>query len=222
MTTTPQHIVDKRWAVKYTGSNSGEIDALITQFDIVSESGGTLNFTSNSSSFSCTTNQWIVYLQGQVFGVYSQTDFDNFYSCNPVCADLTSLQSTVTSNSSAITTLQSQVAANSSSISTNTSNITTLQSQITTVTSGLVRSVGVAPVPTLIASASATVQVTITPAMPNTTFNAYPKLFAGISIVGLQINSTTIVSTTRVDVVVQNVGLVSLAGANVLVYAVDF
>lgn len=201
MTTTPVHIVDKRWAVKYTGSNSAEIDALITQFDIVSESGGTLTFTSNSSNFTATTNQWIVYLQGMVFGVFSQSDFDNFFSCNASCADITTLQSSISSNSSAITTLQGQ---------------------LTTVTSGLVRSVGVAPVPTLIASASATIQVTITPAMPNTTYNAYPKLFAGISIVGLQINSTTIVSTTRVDVVVQNVGLVSLAGANVLVYAVDF
>ena len=83
------------------------------------------------------------------------------------------------------------------------------------------RSVGVAPVPLLLASASTTVAVQLNPAMPDATYTPQAFLFAGISIVGLQINSVSVVDADTVNVVVQNVGLLSLQGSNVLVTAQD-
>lgn len=82
-----------------------------------------------------------------------------------------------------------------------------------------VRSIGVAPVPTLIASASTTVSVTLNPAMSGSGYSAVATLFAGINIAALTINSVTVVDADTVDVVVQNTGLVSLSGSNVMVVA---
>lgn len=83
-----------------------------------------------------------------------------------------------------------------------------------------VRAIGCAPVPSLVLSASTTVAVTLQPAMPDSSYTAYAALFAGISITSLQINSVTVVDEDTVNVVVQNVGLVTLAGATVTVHAV--
>lgn len=83
-----------------------------------------------------------------------------------------------------------------------------------------VQSMGVAPVPSLILNASTTVTVTLHPAMPDDTYTAYASKFAGISITDLVINSVTVVDEDTVQVAVQNTGLVTLAGANILVHAV--
>lgn len=217
MTTTPLHIVDKRWAAKYTGTNSADLDALITQFDIVSESGGTLNFTSASSSFTAFTNDWIIYTQGMVYGVFNQAGFDNFFSCNASCSDLSGYATTASLSNYATTASLSSYVTTAALTSTLGSYATT--ASVTALTNSSRHSIGVAAVPSLIVNQTATLQITISPTMPSTSYTAYSKLFAGISITGLTINSTTVVSASRVDVVVQNLGLITLAGANVLVFA---
>lgn len=87
--------------------------------------------------------------------------------------------------------------------------------------SGLVvRAAGVAPVPTLLLSGSANVNVTLQPAMPDDTYTAYASKFAGVSIVDLQIDSVTVVDEDTVTVGVSNVGLATITGASVMVHAV--
>lgn len=92
--------------------------------------------------------------------------------------------------------------------------VTMLQSIIS------VSSMGVAPVPLLLASATASVDVTLQPAMADDTYTAYAFKFAGVSLTDLNITSVTVVDEDTVTVGVENVGLATLTGANVLVHAV--
>lgn len=81
---------------------------------------------------------------------------------------------------------------------------------------------GVSTVPSLLGSASTTVQVTISPARSDTDYAVASALLGTASLLAsLVITNTVIVSGSRVDVTVQNTGLLTLAGASVLVAAVD-
>lgn len=81
-------------------------------------------------------------------------------------------------------------------------------------------SAGTGAVPSLIANQQTTVQVTLRAAMADTDYEAVAVLIGGVSLLAaLSIVSTTVVSATRVDVVVRNTGLITLAGATVLVQA---
>lgn len=85
-----------------------------------------------------------------------------------------------------------------------------------------VLAVGVATVPSLLGNTQTTVQVTITPTMPDTSYTAVAVITGGVALLAsLSVLSTTKVSGSRVDVVVRNTGLLTLAGASVLVVAVD-
>lgn len=84
----------------------------------------------------------------------------------------------------------------------------------------MIRAYGVGAVPTLLLSTSADVDVTLQPAMPDTSFTAYANKFASVSLVDLAINSVTIIDEDTVRVNVSNTGLVTLAGASVSVHAV--
>lgn len=83
-----------------------------------------------------------------------------------------------------------------------------------------VLSAGYASVPSLLAGASTTVQVTLRLAMADTSYQEIPALTGTAQLLGaLSITGSTIVSKTRVDVTVQNTGLLTLAGSTVLVIA---
>lgn len=79
---------------------------------------------------------------------------------------------------------------------------------------------GLANVPLLLAGQSVTVQVTMNPPMRDLNYAvaAIPLISGGL-LGALRVNSTAVVSTTRIDVTVQNTGLASLGGS-VLVTAV--
>lgn len=179
MTTTPINIVLKYKAIQYDGTNSAQIDGLITYFDITSESGGVLHADSSSGSFTINTNDYVVYNQGSIYGVHSPTDFNTFYICNSACEDTAGFASGTPA-----------------------------------------RAVGVASVPALLLNASTTVGVTLTPAMPDTSYTANAFPFNGVVLAAnLQVTSVSIVSASLVNVVVQSVGVATLAGANVMVVA---
>lgn len=91
----------------------------------------------------------------------------------------------------------------------------------TAVTEQFIRAMGIAQVPSLLASGTANVNVQLQPAMPNASYSAYASLFAGISITGLQVNSVTVVDADTVTVQVENTGLITLAGASVMVHAIS-
>lgn len=81
---------------------------------------------------------------------------------------------------------------------------------------------GVATVPSLIGGASTTVSVTLSPSMPDTSYQKVAILTGGASLLAtLSITSTAIVDEDTVNVTVQNTGLVTLAGATVLVMAIN-
>lgn len=181
MAATPINIVERREAVQYDGTNSGDIDGLFA-LTTISEVGGVWMFESppGASTFTVNTSDWIKYAQNMALEVHSPTAFDNFYSCNTVCADLDGLASGVS-----------------------------------------VKSIGVAPVPTLLLGGSATVAVQLSPAMADSSYTARAFKFAGVSLSDLSINSVTVVDADTVNVAVSNVGLLTLTGASVLVTATD-
>lgn len=79
---------------------------------------------------------------------------------------------------------------------------------------------GQATVPALLLGATATVQVTLQPPMPNTNYAASALVTGGASILStLSVQSWSIVSGSRVDVVVKASGVLSAGAAQVLVIA---
>lgn len=66
MPATPINVAQARRAVKYDGTNSADIAALISDFTVTSETATELNFTSGGQALSVPTNGWLVYHQGAV------------------------------------------------------------------------------------------------------------------------------------------------------------
>ncbi len=95
-----------------------------------------------------------------------------------------------------------------------------LDEAISGVTAPAVRSVGVAPVPTLLLNQSAVVPVTLDPAMADSSYTAKAQLFAGVALGASTITNIAVVDADTVNVTVQS-GVASLVGANVIVYAID-
>lgn len=188
-------IVERYNAIQYTGSNSAEIDSLVTYFDIVSEVGGVLTVESPTGTAipAINTNDWVRYNQGVVVSVHNTSSFNNFFVRNAVYSDLP--------DTSAI---EADIAA--------------LQTDVTALESSVpLLSAGVKECPLLIVG-NTTVAVDIIPAMPDTSYTANAQLFASVALLGsLSISSITVVDTDTVNVVVNNGGLVSLTGANILV-----
>lgn len=206
MTATPINIVERKHAVQYDGTNSGDIDALFP-VNTLSEVSGVWTFESPPAgpTYVVNTNDWIVFFQNMVFGTYSPTAFDFFYRCNAECADLQSAE--VQDLQEAVETLQGQVED--------------LQGEVDALGGMSVRSVGVAPVPLLLLGASTTVAVQLNPAMADSAYTAKAFKFAGVSLTDLAINSVTIVDADTVNVAVENTGLATITGASVLVTATD-
>jgi hypothetical protein len=84
----------------------------------------------------------------------------------------------------------------------------------------LVSALGVAGVPSLLASGTANVTVTLQPAMADDTYSAYAHKFAGVALDDLQINSVTVVDEDTVTVAVENTGSQTIAGASIMVHTV--
>lgn len=84
-----------------------------------------------------------------------------------------------------------------------------------------VMAAGIESIPSLIAGAQTNVNVTLVPAMSGTAYSAAPVLVGGAQLLGsLSVLSHTVVDEDTVTVTVKNNGLVTLAGAQVLVTAV--
>jgi hypothetical protein len=191
-------------AVLYDGSNSADIDALITQFDIVSESAGVLTFTSAGSPFVANAGEHIIFYQGMAFAVFDNASYANFYTELATWADFTPLQSSV--------------ATNTTNIATNTAAIASLDSALNTLSSAAVRAVGATVCPTLLLGVPQDVQVTLNPTMPSATYTPQARVWGGVSLTSVTINSVTATSSSIITVNLQT-SLASLAGVNLLVTA---
>lgn len=85
------NIVESRKAVQYTGSNSAEIDSLITDLTIDSESGGVLTVTSASTQYTVNTTDWILFWQGFITHVFTNASLPTYYLGNAVLSDVAAL-----------------------------------------------------------------------------------------------------------------------------------
>lgn len=189
------NIVNRYLAIQYDGTNSAEIDGLIANFTIDSETGGVLSFNSLSSPFTVNTGDWIRYTQGHVESTHPDSEFQAFFVRNAIYLDTdhTSLDSDITDLDDRVTELESTAGTG-------------------------IRAAGIALAPTLLLSASATVAVDFSPAMPNTSYTPHVQLIASTTALGsLSVTGTTVVDTNTVNVTVQNSGLVNLSGVQLLV-----
>lgn len=204
MAANPISIVERKHAVAYDGTNSGDIDALFP-LTTISEAGGVWTFESPPAgpTYVVNTNDWIVFYQGYVFGIFSPTAFDMFFRCNAECDDIQA--NDIQALQEAVETLETQVSD--------------LESDVENLGGESVRSVGVAPVPSLLLLTSANVDVQLSPAMPDTSFTARAYKFAGVSLSDLVINSVTIIDQDTVRVNVGNTGALTITGASLLVTA---
>jgi hypothetical protein len=81
--------------------------------------------------------------------------------------------------------------------------------------------VGIEAVPSLGAGGNATVDVTIIPTLPNTSYDAAAWLAGSVTLLGgLSITSVTLLNTSTIRVVVHNGALVTLAGGTLIATAV--
>lgn len=81
MAATPIPVTQDRLAVKYDGTNSADIAALIPDFTVTSETATQLNFTSLGVSYTVPRDGYITYWQGAVREVpyANEDDFRDVY-----------------------------------------------------------------------------------------------------------------------------------------------
>lgn len=74
MATVPTPVFEARKAVQYTGTNSGEIAALIDDFTVTGEDASNLMFTSSGQNYVLPRNGRIVYAHGAVEDTFNNDD----------------------------------------------------------------------------------------------------------------------------------------------------
>lgn len=77
MASTPQLIFPEEEvyrALLYTGTNSADLNSLISDFTIISEGGGNLTFSSDGVNYTVVTDGYVVYRQGIVTNVFLNED----------------------------------------------------------------------------------------------------------------------------------------------------
>lgn len=223
----------------YNGGNGAAIVAAIPGATLVSEAGGVLTVGYGSNEYPLSHGDVIQFRPTgsggtDVFYPISVEAYDQTYRPLVPLAEVTALQEAIdgmqgdmsgfapsgdlTALTTRVSTLETDLATEKAKVTALTTRVTALEAAVATIRI----SMGAASVPSLIAAASATVQVTLKQAMADTSYTAAAAISAGgISLLaGLSIQSVTVVNTSRVDVVVKNTGLVTLVGAQVVVTAV--
>lgn len=92
MAADPINIIDRRRAVQYDGTNSGDIIAL-DEFDLNNSSvdgGGVWTFQSppDSTLRTIAPDDWVVYSQNAVNSNHPPGEFNTFYECNTTCPEV--------------------------------------------------------------------------------------------------------------------------------------
>lgn len=84
----PVTIQENRRAVKYDGTNSGNLNAAISDFQITSETPTHLTFTSGGQSFTVARNGWVAWYQGEVTEVFqNDSDYQSVYTAATALAN---------------------------------------------------------------------------------------------------------------------------------------
>lgn len=194
MSAVPHYVVTRNRVVTYDGTNSADIDALISDFTIVSESGGILNFTSNGGSNTAHVGYQIFYNE---LGIVTDSVSPANYASQVVeLPDFAAMQTAIDNLTESVADLGEQFASMDA-----------------------LGAAGAVTFPAIAASGDASVAVDINPAMPDTSYTVAAQIFGGINLGVLSVTDVTVVDTNTVNVTIHNGGLLSL-GASVLVTAV--
>jgi hypothetical protein len=85
----PAHNIVQAWrSIQYDGTNSAEINNLITDFTITNEENDVLSFDSNYRSWTANLDDWILFWQGAVQEVHPDAMYQDIYVHNAVFDDL--------------------------------------------------------------------------------------------------------------------------------------
>lgn len=200
MTATALAVVPRNRAVQYDGTNGTEIEALIDDFTIITDSGTSLAFTSGGAPWSVPSGGFIIFNEaGSVYDTLNtQGAFDaRFHSC-VVEADLEGIETD-------LETLSTQVEALSEGVDS---------------IPAAISAIGETTFAPLVSLGSTTVTVTLVPAMPDTNFDAHVTVFGGVGVLSnVTIGTITVVDADTVTVQITNNSL-SLLGGTVQVAAV--
>lgn len=205
---------ERKEAIQYTGANSAAIDALIVNFNIVSEGAGVLTAESGGPNWVININDWVCWQQGYVVEIRTPAEFAYLFTELAMASELAALDARVDAAEAEIDALETAQDATDTLVG-------VIQAELALLGSTAMLSVGAAAVPTLLAGAQVTVPVGMYPSLPSSSFTPHTQLFGGINLGPLQVLSATPTSTSNVDVVVRNNGLLSLTGATLLVAAVS-
>jgi hypothetical protein len=190
MTQIVKDIYERKMGIVYDGTNSAQIDALITQFDIISESSGVLTFESAGAPFVANTGEHVIYFQGMVFNVFNTATYNNFYTEAALQDDFLALMDTVND----------------------------LADTVAGISTDAIRAAGATVCPALLLNTAQDVAVTISPAMPSGSYTPHAMVWGGINLSSVTINSVTATSASVITVNLQT-SLLSLSGVNLLVTA---
>lgn len=194
MSAVPHYVVTRNRVVTYDGTNSADIDALISDFTITSETGGVLNFTSNGGMHTARAGYQIFYNE---VGIVTESVSPANYAIQVLeLPDFAAQQTAIDNLATAVSDLADQVA----------------------LVGGNIAAAGVVTFPAIGANSNATVAVDISPAMPDSSYTAVGQIFGGVNLGALSITAVAVVDTNTVNVTIHNGGLLSL-GASVLVTA---
>lgn len=98
---------ERKEAIQYTGSNSTAIGALLTDFTVISETGGVLTVSSGGPTYVINTNDWVCCQQGYLMEVRTPSEFVYFYTVPVQPSELAALEARVAAAEAAILVLQS-------------------------------------------------------------------------------------------------------------------
>lgn len=81
MALTPLRVFEAREAAQYTGTNSADLNAAVSDFTVVSENAAGLTFNSGGTQYTVAPNGYVAWYQGVVTEVFqNEQDFRETYS----------------------------------------------------------------------------------------------------------------------------------------------
>lgn len=97
---------ERKEAIQYTGSNSAAIDALIANFNIISEAAGVLTVESGGPTFVVNTNDWVCWVQGFIVEIRTPAEFAYFFTTLSQASELAALAAQVAALDVRVTALE--------------------------------------------------------------------------------------------------------------------
>lgn len=197
MTATALAVVPRNNAVRYDGTNSADIDALIPDFTIISESGSSMTIESGGGQNNCPVGGWIIYNEaGVVYDIVANdAAFAGRFHNVAVVGEMSSLSSEVADLAEVVDGLPE-------------------------LPPNIVGSAGATTFAAIIGLGTVNVTVQLAAAMADSSYTALAIIFGGVGILSnVEVLSITVNDADTVTVQIRNNSITALGGT-VLVIAV--